>query len=104
MIICTKEYSLPNEVFFKLFVKWLCPRKIISELKLNSGVEAEFWRDCGINKHRHSVQCASLWFLDPVITKDFFERFQDYQAKYDIIVLKPELFLTVQTIKYHTSV
>ena len=22
-----------------------------------------------------------VWFLDPVNTKDFFERFQDYQAK-----------------------
>ena len=33
-----------------------------------------------------------IWFLDPVN-----ERFKDYQAKYDIIVVEPELFLKLWT-------
>ena len=34
-----------------------------------------------------------IWFMDPVNIRDFFERFQDYQAKYDIIFLEPDRFL-----------
>ena len=45
-----------------------------------------------LHRRRGHYCVYHVWFLDPLNTRDFFERFLDYQAKYDSIVLKPELF------------
>ena len=52
-----------------------------------------------LHRRRGQFCVHHVWFLDPVNIRDFFERFQDYQAKYDIIFLEPDLFLEVWTIK-----
>ena len=96
ILLITKKPQLA--FFLEAFVK------LVEFKRDDKKVEAEFIMDStnffyGFNKYHSSVHHWHVWFLDPVNAKDFFERFQDYQAKHDFIILEPELFFEVQTIK-----